>query len=170
MRRVSILAERHGPAPLDLDYRVLKQCAEKAEFVASALRWVEWARWSGRQQALLRMGGLLGGLALPLAGLEPFWPFLGLAPLGACRQGCNDGARRPAGRRGMTEPASYPRCILLAVTGLSPQIVTETLYALAVTGSPAWAPTEIRIITTRRGAGEAQYPCYHRHMFDTHPR
>jgi hypothetical protein len=80
LRRVSTLAQRHGPAPLDLDYRALKERAEKAEFAASALGWVEWARWSGRQQALLRMGGLLGSLSLPLAGLEPFWPFLGLAP------------------------------------------------------------------------------------------
>jgi CRISPR-associated protein (TIGR02584 family) len=52
----------------------------------------------------------------------------------------------------MTDPASYPRRILLAVTGLSPQIVTETLYALAVERSPVWVPTEIRIITTGRGA------------------
>ena len=44
----------------------------------------------------------------------------------------------------MTDPAAYPRRILLAVTGLSPQIVTETLYALAVKGNPAWVPTEIR--------------------------
>jgi CRISPR-associated protein (TIGR02584 family) len=55
----------------------------------------------------------------------------------------------------MTEPASYPRRILLAVTGLSPQIVTETLYALAV-ARRLWVPTEIRIITTRRGAEEAR--------------
>jgi CRISPR-associated protein (TIGR02584 family) len=60
------------------------------------------------------------------------------------------------GSTGLTELARYPRRILLAVTGLSPQIVTETLYALAVEGSPAWVPTEIRIITTRRGAEEAQ--------------
>jgi CRISPR-associated protein (TIGR02584 family) len=56
----------------------------------------------------------------------------------------------------MTDPAAYPRRILLAVTGLSPQIVTETLYALAVAGKPPWVPTEIRIITTRRGAKEAR--------------
>jgi CRISPR-associated protein (TIGR02584 family) len=43
------------------------------------------------------------------------------------------------------------------VTGLSPQIVTETLYALAVVGNPRWLPTEIRIITTRRGAKEARH-------------
>jgi hypothetical protein len=51
LRRVSTLAERHGPAPLDLDYRALKERAEAAEFAAAELRWVEWARWSGRQQA-----------------------------------------------------------------------------------------------------------------------
>ena len=31
-------------------------------------------------------------------------------------------------------PNRYPRRILLCVAGLSPQIVTETLYALTVTG------------------------------------
>jgi CRISPR-associated protein (TIGR02584 family) len=56
----------------------------------------------------------------------------------------------------MTDPAGYPRRILLAVTGLTPQIVTETLYALAVKGNPAWVPTEIRLITTVRGAQQAQ--------------
>jgi hypothetical protein len=54
----------------------------------------------------------------------------------------------------MTDPASYPRRILLAVTGLTPQIVTETLYALAVKRG-LWVPTEIHIITTRRGAEKA---------------
>jgi hypothetical protein len=80
LRRVSTLAQRHGPAPLDLDYRALKERAEEAEFAAAELCWVEWARYSGRQQALLQMGGLLGALSLPLAGIEQFWPFLALAP------------------------------------------------------------------------------------------
>jgi hypothetical protein len=80
LRRISTLAERHGPVPLDLDYRGLKERAAAAKFAAGELRWVEWARWSGRQQALLKMGGLLGALSLPLADLEPFWPFLTLAP------------------------------------------------------------------------------------------
>jgi CRISPR-associated protein (TIGR02584 family) len=56
----------------------------------------------------------------------------------------------------MSDPAAYPRRILLAVTGLSPQIVTETLYALGVKGSPVWVPTEVRIITTRWGAEQAR--------------
>ena len=48
------------------------------------------------------------------------------------------------------------RRILLCVTGLSPQIVTETLYALSVMQTPAWVPDEIRIITTKRGAENAR--------------
>ena len=44
-----------------------------------------------------------------------------------------------------------PRRILLAVTGISPQIVTETLYALAVAQEPAFIPTEIHVISTARG-------------------
>ncbi|MBK7955058.1 MAG: TIGR02584 family CRISPR-associated protein [Candidatus Accumulibacter sp.] len=51
----------------------------------------------------------------------------------------------------------YPRRILVAVTGLSPQIVTETLYALAVAPAQApFVPTEIHLITTRSGAEKAR--------------
>ena len=56
----------------------------------------------------------------------------------------------------MTDPASYPRRVLLAVTGLTPQIVTETLWALAVKDASGWLPTEVRIITTRQGAEKAE--------------
>src|SRR3954468_15978860 len=52
----------------------------------------------------------------------------------------------------LDRPETCERRILLAVTGLSPQIVTETLYALAVERKPAWVPSEIRVITTQRGA------------------
>ncbi|MCE1185877.1 MAG: CRISPR-associated ring nuclease Csm6 [Rhodocyclales bacterium] len=43
------------------------------------------------------------------------------------------------------------RKILLAVTGLSPQIVTETLYALAHQDTP-WIPDEVHVITSGEGA------------------
>lgn len=46
--------------------------------------------------------------------------------------------------------------ILLCVTGMTPQVVTETLYALAVTKSPPWVPTEVYILTTQRGADNAR--------------
>ena len=50
------------------------------------------------------------------------------------------------------DPGHYHRRILLAVTGLSPQVVTETLYALAVTREPPFVPTEIVVVTTAEGA------------------
>jgi CRISPR-associated protein (TIGR02584 family) len=49
-----------------------------------------------------------------------------------------------------------PRRILLAVTGLTPQIVTETLYALACRGDLPWMPDEIHVITTATGAENAR--------------
>jgi CRISPR-associated protein (TIGR02584 family) len=48
-----------------------------------------------------------------------------------------------------------PRRILLAVTGLSPQVVTETLYALVTQDEP-WVPDEIHLITTRDGEERAR--------------
>ncbi|HMU17522.1 MAG TPA: CRISPR-associated ring nuclease Csm6, partial [Thauera aminoaromatica] len=53
-------------------------------------------------------------------------------------------------------PATYPRRILLAVTGLSPQIVTETLHALAIGNDTPFIPTEIHLITTAEGADRAR--------------
>ena len=47
---------------------------------------------------------------------------------------------------------SYPRRVLICVTGLTPQIVTETLYALAITRDPPFLPTEIHVLTTAEGA------------------
>lgn len=52
-------------------------------------------------------------------------------------------------------PHEYPHRILLAVSGLSPQIVTETLFALSQQPEP-FVPTEIHIITTGIGAHKAR--------------
>jgi CRISPR-associated protein (TIGR02584 family) len=61
-------------------------------------------------------------------------------------------------------PHSSQRHILLAVTGMTPQIVTETLYALAVApgaGQRAFIPTEIHLITTSEGAKLARTALLH---------
>lgn len=52
--------------------------------------------------------------------------------------------------------AGRSRRVLLAVTGLSPQVVTETIYALAVQRQPAWIPQEVRLVTTAEGAERAR--------------
>jgi len=49
-----------------------------------------------------------------------------------------------------------PRRVLLAVTGLTPQVVTETLYALACRAESPWVPDEIHLITTVTGAENAR--------------
>lgn len=56
-----------------------------------------------------------------------------------------------------SHPHTYPRKLLLAVTGLSPQILTETLYALAVSGTPPFVPDEVHLITTSDGAEYARH-------------
>ncbi|MCU7960118.1 MAG: TIGR02584 family CRISPR-associated protein [gamma proteobacterium symbiont of Bathyaustriella thionipta] len=48
-------------------------------------------------------------------------------------------------------PQNYDQRILLAVTGLSPQIVTETLYGLIHAQTP-FIPTRVHVITTQEGA------------------
>jgi CRISPR-associated protein (TIGR02584 family) len=53
-------------------------------------------------------------------------------------------------------PTQFVRRVLLAVTGLSPKIVTETLFALTQKRKPPFVPTEVHLITTAQGAGHAR--------------
>lgn len=52
----------------------------------------------------------------------------------------------------MKQPQDHARRLLVAVTGLTLPVVTETLYALAVKQEPPFVPTEVRLITTAVGA------------------
>lgn len=57
--------------------------------------------------------------------------------------------------------ATERRRILLAVTGLTPQVVTETLYVLACAQPSGWIPHEIHLITTATGAENARLNLLH---------
>ena len=48
-------------------------------------------------------------------------------------------------------PHEYPRRALLAVAGTTPQILTETLFALSQS-DPPFVPTEVHVATTSEGA------------------
>lgn len=48
-------------------------------------------------------------------------------------------------------PHLFRRRVLACVIGLTPQIVTETLYALVVEQQPAFVPTEVHVTTTKPG-------------------
>jgi CRISPR-associated protein (TIGR02584 family) len=63
--------------------------------------------------------------------------------------------KRKSDRRNQ-DVRSSTRRILLAVAGLSPQVITETLYALAVARDPRWIPEEVHLITTSEGAERAR--------------
>ena len=56
----------------------------------------------------------------------------------------------------MMSPAAFPRRVLFTVTGLTPQIVTETIYGLAVKQTPPFLPTQLVVMTTSDGANRAR--------------
>ncbi|PJJ95723.1 TIGR02584 family CRISPR-associated protein [Lysobacteraceae bacterium NML03-0222] len=66
------------------------------------------------------------------------------------------------------QPHQYAKRILVVVSGMSPQILTETLYALTQRQQPAFVPTEVHLVSTTSGArharltlleGDAQFYC-----------
>jgi len=54
------------------------------------------------------------------------------------------------------EPQQFSRRALLVISGMSPQILTETLYGLIHTQAAPFWPTEIHMVTTQGGARNAQ--------------
>lgn len=60
------------------------------------------------------------------------------------------------------EPSAYSRRVLVVLVGLSPQVVTETIYALVAQWSPPFRPTAIHLITTAEGARRLDFT-----LFDT---
>ncbi len=65
-------------------------------------------------------------------------------------------SRADSGNLNVGAPDAFPRRVLLAVTGLSPQVVTETLYYLTRKANPAFVPTEVHLLTTAEGAERAR--------------
>ncbi len=54
------------------------------------------------------------------------------------------------------DPTGFKRRVLVTVAGMSPQIVTETVFALAVTRKPRFVPTRLVVLTTAEGADRAR--------------
>ena len=64
----------------------------------------------------------------------------------------------PDGASARRLPHEFPRKILLAGLGLTPQRLTQTLYALVAPahGHPPFVPTDIHVVTTTRGRDRAR--------------
>lgn len=56
----------------------------------------------------------------------------------------------------MKQPHEFARRILVCVAGVTPQVVTETIYALAVKRNPSFVPTEVHLISSSEGIERAQ--------------
>lgn len=77
LRRVSMLTYFHTHTSLETDFAGL--VALSHDITANAtLHWQDQARYSSRQQAEMKLGGLLGTISINNADLSPFWPYLWL--------------------------------------------------------------------------------------------
>ncbi len=77
LRRLSALATCHCGFTLDVDFRDLIRRAEQVATRSADLRWVDWERYSARQDARMTLGGFVG-TATFAGDLAPFTPFLRL--------------------------------------------------------------------------------------------
>lgn len=60
LRRLSVLSYFHCGRRLDLDFKGLIERAKQVETVSRSLRWVDWERYSARQETTMLMGGFVG--------------------------------------------------------------------------------------------------------------
>ncbi len=76
----------------------------------------------------------------------------------ASPSGRQDNAQADAAAMSLASPAPHAcaRRVLFLVTGLSPQVVTETLHALCIGRQQPFIPTEIHLLTTTAGAERAR--------------
>lgn len=80
LRRVLELAHFHVPgAAIDWSFRDLLDRANDVH-VAAELRWQDWKRWSQRQNAAMKLGGIVGRIVLQ-GELEPFAELLRVAEI-----------------------------------------------------------------------------------------
>ncbi len=77
LRRVSMLSAFHTDTPLETDFRGLMQQARAVE-ANCTLTWEDKPRYSARQQAAMKLGGVTGSIEIRGQDLTPFWPYLWL--------------------------------------------------------------------------------------------
>jgi hypothetical protein len=78
LRRVSMLTYFHTDTPLETDFAGLMERSRRVEMSAAKLAWKDWTRYSTRQTTAMKMGGLVGEIAVELDEGSPFWPYLWL--------------------------------------------------------------------------------------------
>ncbi len=75
LRRISLLSYFHCGKELDLDFRALIEEAKGIRVQKENLRWLDWERYSNRQETRMKMGGFVGSIIFQ-GELEKFMPYL----------------------------------------------------------------------------------------------
>lgn len=77
LRRIAALMSFHHDCALEIDYKGLVEKSEKIRLAMSSLRWLDWERYSNRQQTRMKLGGIVGRVEYE-GDILPFLPFIGL--------------------------------------------------------------------------------------------
>lgn len=78
LRRVSMLAYFHTDTPFETDFAALMSRAREVRLTRADLGWQELTRYSSRQRTAMKIGGVVGEIAVAGRDLAPFWPILWL--------------------------------------------------------------------------------------------
>lgn len=78
LRRISSLSTYYGRGEPDLDYRGLVKRAEQIRMNRNGLTWIDWRRYSNRQDQAMLMGGITGSVRYE-GDLAEFLPLLRLS-------------------------------------------------------------------------------------------
>ncbi len=80
LRRLSLLHEWHCEGSLETNHSDLLEAANATSTTVESLRWIDWTRYSARQKAELKMGGVVGEISVK-GDLTRFAPYLKLGEI-----------------------------------------------------------------------------------------
>jgi CRISPR-associated endoribonuclease Cas6 len=75
LRRISLLSYFHCGEELDLDFKGLIENSKSIKIKEEKLSWVDWERYSNRQETKMKMGGFVGSITFE-GDLKAFLPFI----------------------------------------------------------------------------------------------
>lgn len=90
LRRLSILSSIYCGYKLNIDYSSLLDEARRVEVAESKLRWYDWQRYSGKQDAKIKMGGFIGDILFK-GDITPFFQFIEIGSIIHIGKGCTMG-------------------------------------------------------------------------------
>jgi hypothetical protein len=107
LRRVLEMAHWHvSGMVVDWNFQSLLQRCEGVSVAGSDLRWLDWERWSQRQNAAMKLGGLVGTLTLE-GDLAPFARLLRTAEVLHADKGATFGLGKVEGAPGAVLTCSW---------------------------------------------------------------